>query len=101
MASGWICGQTARDFTVTKTGRKGAMDIQKAEEYKTSKFFCKTNFDMDEIKNYPLQKFYVFESPDAKERMLSQNFSRINQEVDDMIKHIQTECKKESKTNKK
>ena len=108
MASGWICGQTARDFTVTKTGRKGAMDIQKAEEFKTSKFFCKTNFDMDEIKkeeadyaNYPLPKFYVFESPDAKERMLSQNFSRINQEVDDMIKHIQTECKKESKTNKK
>ena len=100
MASGWICGQTARDFTVTKTGRKGAMDIQKAEEFKTSKFFCKTNFDMDEIKkeeadyaNYPLPKFYVFESPDAKERMLSQNFSRINQEVDDMIKHIQTECK--------
>ena len=36
-----------------------------------------------------------------KRRMLSQNFSRINQEVDDMIKHIQTECKKESKTNKK
>lgn len=63
---------------------------------------------MDEIKkeeadyaNYPLPKFYVFESPDAKERMLSQNFSRINQEVDDMIKHIQTECKKESKTTKK
>ncbi len=26
------------------------MDIQKAEEFKTSKFFCKTNFDMDEIK---------------------------------------------------
>ena len=24
--------------------------------------------------NYPLPKFYVFESPDAKERMLSQNF---------------------------
>ena len=77
MASGWICGQTARDFTVTKTGRKGAMDIQKAEEFKTSKFFCKTNFNMDEIKkeeadyaNFPLPKFYVFESPDAKERML-------------------------------
>ena len=108
MASGWICGQTARDFTVTKTGRKGAMDIQKAEEFKTSKFFCKTNFDMDEIKkeeadyaNYPLPKFYVFESPDAKERMLSQNFSRINQEVDDMIKHIHKACKKESKTTKK
>lgn len=46
MASGWICGQTARDFTVTKTGKNGAMNIQEAEEFKTSKFFCKTNFDM-------------------------------------------------------
>ena len=86
MASGWICGQTARDFTVTKTGRKGAMDIQKAEEFKTSKFFCKTNFDMDEIKkeeadyaNYPLPKFYVLNLPMPRSRMLSQNFSRINQ----------------------
>lgn len=101
MASGWICGQTARDFTVTKTGRKGSMNIQKADEFKTSKFFCKTNFNMDEIKkeeadyaNYPLPKFYVFESPDAKERKLSQNFSRINAEVDLMIKTIQTEFRK-------
>ena len=51
MASGWLCGQTARDFTVTKTGRKGSMDIQKADEFKTTKFFCKTNFDMNAIKS--------------------------------------------------
>lgn len=50
MASGWICGQTARDFTVTKTGKNGSMNIQEAEEFKTSKFFCKTNFNMNEIK---------------------------------------------------
>lgn len=101
MASGWICGQTARDFTVTKTGRRDSMDIQKAEEFKTSKFFCKTNFNMDEIKaeeadygNYPLPKFYDFGSVDAKERILYNNFNRIDQEVKDMIKRIQTEFHK-------
>lgn len=98
MASGWICGQTARDFTVTKTGKNGAMNIQEAEEFKTSKFFCKTNFDMQEIKaeeedykNYPLPVYYNFKSTDAKERILYNNFNRINQEVKDMIKKIQTE----------
>lgn len=98
MASGWICGQTARDFTVTKTGKNGAMNIQEAEEFKTSKFFCKTNFDMQEIKaeeedykNYPLPVYYNFKSTDAKERILYNNFNRIDQEVKDMIKIIQTE----------
>ena len=50
MATGWICGQTARDFTKTKTGTGGSMNIQESEEFKTTKFFCKTNFDMKEIK---------------------------------------------------
>lgn len=104
MASGWICGQTARDFTVTKTGKNGSMNIQEAEEFKTSKFFCKTNFNMDEIKaeeadykNYPLPIFYNFKSTDAKERILYNNFNRIDQEVKDMIKKIQTEFGKSGK----
>ena len=50
MATGWICGQTARDFIKTKTGMRDNMNIQEAEEFKTSKFFCKTDFDMEEIK---------------------------------------------------
>ena len=108
MASGWICGQTARDFSVTKTGRKGAMDIQKADEFKTTKFFCKTNFDMDAIKkeeqdytNYPLPKFYDFKSTDAKERILYDNFNRIDQDVKDMIMTIQREFPKSNKEEKK
>lgn len=112
MASGWICGQTARDFTVTKTGKNDSMNIQEAEEFKTSKFFCKTNFNMDEIKaeeedykNYPLPIYYNFKSTDAKERILYNNFNRIDQEVKDMIKKIQTEFgkseKKESSPTKK
>lgn len=95
MASGWLCGQTARDFVVTKTGRRGAMDIQTAEEFRTTKFFCKTSFDMAQIKaeeadyrNYPIPKFYHFDSEDAKERILYANFERIDNEVKDMIKAV-------------
>lgn len=47
--TGWICGQTARDFVKTKTGRGGSMDIQDSEEFQTSKFYCKASLDMDEI----------------------------------------------------
>ena len=106
MASGWICGQTARDFTITKTGKNGAMNIQEAEEFKTSKFFCKTNFDMaaikaeeDDYKNYPLPIYYNFKSTDAKERILYNNFNRIDQEVKDMIRKIQTEFGKTETPN--
>ena len=101
MPTGWIAGQVARDFVVTKTGRNDSMDIQKAEEFRTSKFYCKTNFDMSEIKaeeadyaNHPLPKFYKFPSVDARERILYANFERVNQDVNDMILEIQMEFKK-------
>ena len=101
MPTGWICGQTARDFIKTKTGRGGSMDIQEAEEFKTSKFFCKTDFDMAEIAKeekayaqYPLPKFYNFPSVEARERILYANFLKINQEVKDMIAEIQEFYKK-------
>lgn len=80
------------------------MDILKADEFKTTKFFCKTNFDMDDIKkeeadykNYPLPKFYDFGTVDAKERILYKNFDRINQEVSEMITQIQKEFPKQIK----
>ena len=50
MATGWLCGPTARDFSVTKTGPGGSMNIQESEEFKTTKFFCKTDFNMAELK---------------------------------------------------
>ena len=50
MPTGWICGQTARDFVVTKTGMNGSMNIQESEEFKTSKFYCKTDLDNTEKK---------------------------------------------------
>jgi len=96
MPTGWICGQTARDFVKTKTGRGGKMDIQESEEFQTSKFYAKTDFNMAEIVkeekdyvNYQLPEFYHFESEEAKERILYANFLRITAEVKSMIKEIQ------------
>lgn len=98
LPTGWICGLTARDFTETKTGRDGSMNIQESKEFETAKFFCKTNFDMEKIKeeeadykNYPIPKYYEFESTDARERVLYANFERINQEVKEMVGKIQRE----------
>ena len=54
-----------------KTGIGGSMNVQEAEEFKTSKFFCKTDFDMKEIKKeeaayVPLPKFYTFKSREER-----------------------------------
>lgn len=94
MPTGWVCGQTARDFVQTKVGPNGSMNIQESEEFKTSKFFCKTDFDMTEInkeeQNYiPLPKFYKFKSRDERERILYKNFVQVGEDVKAMIKEIQ------------
>lgn len=94
MPTGWICGQTARDFVQTKTGSDGSMNIQESEEFKTSKFYCKTDFDMKEIKKeeagyVPLPKFYTFKSRDERERILYKNFVQVGEDVKEMIQEIQ------------
>ena len=96
MPTGWICGQTARDFVKTKTGKGGSMNIQENEEFKTSKFFCKTDFDMQEIKKeeagyVPLPKFYTFKSRDERERILYKNFVQVGEDVKAMIKESRDE----------
>ena len=95
MPTGWICGQSARDFIKTKTGRGDSMNIQESAEFQTSKFYCKTDFDMKEIQkeeadyeNYQIPKFYSFPSVDAKERILYQNFVSVNLDVKIMIDEI-------------
>ena len=94
MPTGWICGQTARDFVQTKIGSGGSMNIQESEEFKTSKFYCKTDFDMKEIKKeeagyVPLPKFYTFKSRDERERILYKNFVQVGEDVKEMIQEIQ------------
>ena len=93
MPTGWICGQTARDFVKTKVGNGGTMNIQESEEFKTTKFFCKTDFDMAEIKKeedayVPLPKFYTFNSRDERERILYKNFVQVGLDVKEMIKDV-------------
>lgn len=68
-------------------------DIEKSEEFKTSKYFCKTHFDMEQIKQEEslysdLPKIYQFVSNREKEIMLGRNFKRVNDEVDAMIAEL-------------
>lgn len=93
MPTGYLCGQTARDFVKTKTSAGGKIDIQKSEEFQTTKFYAKTNFNMDAIKkeenNYvELPKIYKFANQEEKEKILTENFRRINEEVKQMCDEI-------------
>ena len=93
MATGWLAGQAARDFTATDERMLDKFDIERSEEFKTTKYFCKTHFDMKKIKaeeeHYvPLPKIYEFKNDREKEIMLNRNFKRVNQEVEDMIKEL-------------
>ncbi len=93
MPTGWICGQSARDFIATKTGVGGSMNIQESEEFQTSKFYCKTNFDMNEIRKeearyVALPKFYTFKSREEQERILYKNFIQVGEDVKNMIDQI-------------
>ena len=69
------------------------MNVQEAEEFKTSKFFCKTDFDMMEIKKgeaayVTLMKFHTFKSREEQERILYRNFVNVGMEVKEMIKDV-------------
>ena len=93
MATGWLAGQAARDFTPTDDASLDNFDIEESEEFKTTKYFCKTNFDMEKIKKeekyyQDLPKMYNFASDKEKEIMLNRNFKRINDEVDAMISEL-------------
>ena len=93
MATGWLAGQAARDFTVTDERMLDRFDIEQSEEFKTTKYFCKTHFDMKKIKDeeehyVPLPKIYEFKNDREKEIMLNRNFKRVNQEVEDMVKEL-------------
>ena len=80
MPTRWICGQTARDFVKTKVGNGD--NIQESKKFKTTKFFCKTDFDMAEImkeeaRYVPLPQFYTFNSRDKRERILYKNLVQV------------------------
>jgi len=93
MATGWLAGQAARDFTPTDKNMLSSFDIEESEEFKTTKYFCKTHFDMDKIKReenhyQELPKIYKFSSAREKEIMLNRNFKRVNDEIDTLIAEL-------------
>ena len=93
MATGWLAGQAARDFTATDERMLDRFDIEQSEEFKTTKYFCKTHFDMKRIKDeeehyVPLPKIYEFKNDREKEILLNRNFKRVNQEVENMVKEL-------------
>ena len=93
MATGWLAGQAARDFTATDDSMLNHFDIEQSEEFKTTKYFCKTHFDMKKIKDeedhyVPLPKIYEFKNDREKEIMLNRNFKRVSEEVDKMVKEL-------------
>ena len=60
---------------------------------KTRLCLCKTNFDMEKIKQeesyyVDLPKIYAFTSEREKELMLNRNFKRVNDEVKAMINEL-------------
>ena len=93
MATGWLAGQAARDFTPTDMTALDGINIEESEEFKTTKYFCKTNFDMDKIKQeesfyVDLPKIYTFASEKEKEIMLNRNFLRVNEEIQQMVDEL-------------
>lgn len=93
MATGWLAGQAARDFTPTDSKMMSSFDIENSEEFKTTKYFCKTHFDMlaikeEESKYVDIPKLYKFGSQHEKEVMLLRNFKRVNREVENLVHEI-------------
>lgn len=93
MATGWLAGQAARDFNPTEQKMFSNFNIAESKDFKTTKYFCKTNFDMPAIKKeesryVEIPKIYAFKNEREREIILNRNFKRINKEVDDMIAEL-------------
>ena len=74
MATGWLAGQAARDFTATDERMLNHFDMKKIK---------------DEEDHYvPLPKIYEFKNDREKEIMLNRNFKRVNDEVEKMVKEL-------------
>ena len=68
-----------------------ALDFGQGEDFPTTMYHCATNLNLKEIqeeeKHYvDLPKFYNFGTPEEREKVLSANFERINNEVKQIIK---------------
>lgn len=93
MATGWLVGQAARDFSKTDASALNSINLEESDDFRTMKYFCKTNFNMKEISEeeahyVELPMLCQFRTPEEMEAALNRNFRRINMEiaafVDDM-----------------
>lgn len=93
MATGWLAGQAARDFSATDEKMFSNFNIEESDDFKTTKYFCKTNFNLKAIaaeeKRYvELPKIYQFKSKREKELLLNRNFMRVNRETKALIDDV-------------
>lgn len=93
MATGWLAGQAARDFTPTEQSALHGVNLEESAEFKTTKYFCKTNFDMGKIKKeeslyQDLPKIYNFATENDEYIMKSRNFKRINDEIEQLVAEL-------------
>jgi hypothetical protein len=93
MATGWLAGQVARDFTPTPDGAMNTFEIENSAEFKTSKYFCKTNFDMKKIKleeemYEDIPPLYDFGTDRNMEIILSRNFMGVETDIENMIEEL-------------
>lgn len=93
MATGWLAGQTARDFTQTTRSQFSHVNLEESRDFSTTKYFCKTNFDMERIKKeesryVDLPKICIFADGVQKEIELNRNFKRINDEITRLIQEL-------------
>ena len=92
MATGWLAGQAARDFTATDDSMLNHFDI---EQWRSSnhEVLLQDALRHEKIKDeedhyVPLPKIYEFKNDREKEIMLNRNFKRVNEEVDKMVKEL-------------
>lgn len=88
MAAGWLCGMTARSFRSLKMKKDGSINIHESDEFRPSRFYAKTNFDMQAIKAeekryVELPKFYKFKNKKDRNEKLGEHFRNIEREVAD------------------
>lgn len=93
MATGWLAGQAARDFTPTDKGSFASINLEESPEFKTTKYFCKTNFDMGKIKREEKRyidqpKLYDFGSERNKQIMLNRCFKGVNDDIDRLVSDL-------------
>ena len=73
MATGWLAGQAARDFTATDDSMLDHFDIEQSEEFRTTKYFCKTHFDMKKIKDLKDNPLLIFVNSWSVNMVLERN----------------------------